>query len=137
MVHGCKPLTANSTDEEAIKLLKLHQGHIVNFETYPENWEDIVNGNAPLHLEKTEEKEPVETDEPNQGDDQKKQGSTNDEVDIHDNQPPLKAVVESREQELLSLKNSELKKLIPNEKMPEKTTKPELVKTILGLEFPK
>ena len=35
----------------AIKLLKKHPGHIINFAKYPENWRDIVNGYAEVKEE--------------------------------------------------------------------------------------
>ena len=46
MVHGIDmQLTeANLTDEKAITLLKKYPKHIISFEVYPENWEELVIG---------------------------------------------------------------------------------------------
>ncbi|CAB4152510.1 hypothetical protein UFOVP606_13 [uncultured Caudovirales phage] len=48
-LHGMSDAVTfnNCTDEKAIALLKLHKGHIKNFESYPQNWEQIVFGTVP------------------------------------------------------------------------------------------
>lgn len=62
MIHAMSTALTekNMTDEKAIELLKIHKGHIKNFESYPEDWESIVFGvegkkeEIPVVVSKTE-----------------------------------------------------------------------------------
>lgn len=108
--------TAKSSDEQIIKLLKKHPEHVVNLERCPDNWREIVFGEA--QEEETEEgsevQEVEEVEESTEEDQEESEGYN--------------------EQELMSLKNSELKKIITDDlglELPEKTNKASLVETIL------
>lgn len=131
MVHGCKPVTEHSSDEDCIKLLKMHKVHISSFASYPENWEEIVFRNAKsLSVENQDEAEGVSDVEEieEEFEEENQEETTNLEGGLEES-------INSREEQLNSMKNAELKKLIPAENMPEKKTKPELVKAILAIEF--
>jgi len=46
--HGFDPIGAkNLTDEIALRLLKSSKAHIRSFETFPENWEELVDSFSP------------------------------------------------------------------------------------------
>ena len=49
----------NMTDDLAIEVLKVSKGHIKSFESYPENWESLVNGTAPVAEAINDEDVPV------------------------------------------------------------------------------
>jgi hypothetical protein len=46
-LHGLKKVISKNSSEEDLKmLLRISPAHIVYFERYPENWEEIVNGES-------------------------------------------------------------------------------------------
>lgn len=110
----CGVFTQHSNDEQLIKLLNLHPGHIIHFERYPDNWEEIVSGKA---------KAP------------KQEAQNVDEVDpVEDVQETEEGGKGYNQEELMSMKNAELKKIITDagNELPEKTNKASLVDAILN-----
>ena len=104
--------TAKSSDDQIIKLLKKHPEHVVNLERCPDNWKEIVFGEPQEEVNKVQE---IEEFEKSTEEDQEESEGYN-------------------EQELMSLRNSELKKIITDDlglELPEKTNKASLVETIL------
>lgn len=59
-VHGCTPVGYESTEEQCIELLRSHPGHIVSFERYPSNWQEIVSGETPKAAKAAKKVEKVE-----------------------------------------------------------------------------
>lgn len=114
MLHGCQPISNKSTDEQMISLLKLSPAHISKFENYPKNWKEICE----IEEKETEEETP-EVEEP--------------VIEEIEEETPED---NSRELELYSMKNGELKVILLKlvEELPKPAKKNDLIKAILEAE---
>jgi len=137
MLHGCDPVTRNSSEEALIKILRKSKAHIVSFETYPENWEDIVDGKIGLDgakatKPKAELKEADPEVEVKEVDELVEEIEAEGIDDFEKNaDEPTNAFEKS---ELEEMTNRQLKELIVEMSidMPKKTNKATLIKTILN-----
>lgn len=127
MLHGCTPVTDKATDEQIMNLLKLSPAHIKSLETYPENWREICGLDPERSTSSQDDENSVVLTE---GD---------AEADLNgksrpDN--PTDKAIEARKNDLLEMKNQELKgKIISmGGEIPKPSSKVNLVDAIIELE---
>jgi hypothetical protein len=128
MLHGCTPITDKASDEQLIKLLKLSPAHLVNFVSYPENWEEIC-GVKPKTKPKAAavEKERLAQEA----------RAAEAEAKAEAKAEPKAEANSDRKNELLELKNDDLKNIILDEQkqeLPDNKNKENLIDCILAFE---
>lgn len=90
-VHQCTPVTSESPEEKLIDLLRKSPGHIVSFESYPENWKEIVNGEKVEEV--TEQVEETQSEEVAEEETEIEEVSLFDEIDEKFKSAELKSLI--------------------------------------------
>lgn len=127
MLHGCEPVTANSPEEKLMEVLRMSPGHIVSFESVPDNWKELISAKTPAATKEAE----VVSEEPTEAEAVVENDGREEGVVAEETKPE---VDEDELREDLSKKtNPVLKDLIAGYglELPEDTRKPSLVETLV------